>query len=437
MNDRNEKYAEYVKQDEMNNCGRLLNACDELSFLLQNPKVNNIFAKHFLNEILTYATTFSDFYKKYRGFKSLQDFPIMRKQDLKDHWDEIRIKEYEDDIELVTKYTSGSTGTPFRMIMDKYKHARWIAGNKVLRDMDGVKSHEKTFFINANVSDKKIPMERQERDNVYYVDLEYRDDVSFEKLLYRMMNEHVRTMTAIASIYDALAHYISEGKAPEWRGDFLAVFSMSEHLKETTREIISNYFHCPMFDYFANEENGAFAMEDGTGNGRLVNTVDYYFEVLALDKDEPVAEGEVGRLVITDYFNKAFPMIRYENGDLVAIKHMKDGKAYITKIQGRITDALYATNGTMVDFFHAISFLEPCQDIKQFQLVQNDIKEFKWILNTTNRSYEQMIIEECKKLFGNDSNWRFEYVDEIPRLRSGKYRMTVCNIPQGHLKKEL
>lgn len=429
MNDRESKYMAFVEDDRKRNKGRLVNACEELTFLLQNPQANIVFSKHFLNDILTYAVNFSDFYKPYRDFKSLQDFPILKKQDLKDHWDEIRVKEYEDNTELVTKYTSGSTGTPFKMIMDKYKHARWIAGVKVLRAMDGVKSHERTFFINANVSDKKIPMERQERDNVYYIDLEYRDDETFEKLIYRMMNEHVRSMTAIASIYDALAQYISDGKAPEWKGDFLAVFTMSELLKEKTRKIISEYFHCPMYDYYANEENGAFAMEDGTENGFLVNTVDYCYEILALDKDEPVADGEVGRLVITDYFNKAFPLIRYENGDLVAMKHMEDGKVYITKIQGRITDALYATNGTMVDFFHAISFLEPCQDIKQFQLVQNDFTEFKWILNTENHSYEEMILRECKKLFGEDSNWTFEYVNEIPRLRSGKYRMTVCNIP--------
>lgn len=39
-----------------------------------------------------------------------------------------------------------------------------------------------------------------------------------------------------------------------------------------------------------------------------------------------------------------------------------------------------------------------------------------------------MIIEESKKLFGEDSNWKFQYVKEIPKLRSGKQRMTVCNI---------
>lgn len=52
------------------------------------------------------------------------------------------------------------------------------------------------------------------------------------------------------------------------------------------------------------------------------------------------------------------------------------------------------------------------------------------IYETIIHSYEEMIVKECKKLFGDDSNWKFEYVNEIPKLRSGKSRMTVCKIKE-------
>ncbi|MBQ2901194.1 MAG: phenylacetate--CoA ligase family protein [Agathobacter sp.] len=431
MNERDVKYNAFVESDEKNNRGRLVNSCAELGYLLKNPTVNEIFSKHYLNDILAYATTFSEYYKNYRGFKSLSDFPIMKKQDLKDNWDLIAIKEIPAD-EVITKYTSGSTGTPFKMIMDKYKHARWIAGNKELRAIDGVRSHEKTMFISANVADKKIPMERQDRDNVYYLDYRYLGDDEFSEILNRMEEENFKTMTAISSVYEALAKYIKAGKAPAWKGDLIAVFAMSELLKESTREVIQDYFKCPMYSYYANEENGAFAIEDGSGNGHLVNTVDYFFEVLKMDCDEPAEDGEVGRLVITDYFNKAFPVIRYENGDLVSMKHMEDGSVYIQKIMGRVADVLYTTDGVMVDIFHAISFLEPFQDIKQFQLVQHDYDQLTWVLNTDNHSYEEFIVQESKKLFGENVSIKFEYVNEIPKLRSGKTRMTVCQITENN-----
>ena len=149
-----------------------------------------------------------------------------------------------------------------------------------------------------------------------------------------------------------------------------------------------------------------------------------------MHSDEPAKEGELGRLVITDLFNKAFPVIRYENGDLVSWKRSEDGKLYFDDIAGRKIDVLYTTDGRMVHYFYGISFLEQYMDIKQFQLIQYDYHHFKWVLNTKNHSYEDMIVKNSKEVFGEDSEWQFEYVDDLPKLRSGKVKMTVCLIPE-------
>lgn len=428
--DRDEKYKAFVEDDLKNNRGRLVNCCDELDYLLEHPEVNKIINKHYLNDILTYATIFSDFYKKYQNYQNLQDFPIVNKQFLKDHWEEIAVKQYQGLDDNRDKFTSGSTGTPFKMTMDRYKHCRWIAGNKVFRTHVGVKSHEKTVYISGTVADKNIPMERQERDNVYYLDCKYLDDDSLNDLLKYLMDNKIRTMTGMASVLEKIARFVKTGKAIPFTGDFLGVFSVSEPLKDFTREVISDYFKCPVYVLYANEENGVLAVEDGSNCGCRANEVDFFFEVLSMDSDEPAEEGEMGRLVITDLFNKAFPIIRYENGDLVSWRRDESGKLYITEIAGRKVDTLYTTDGRMVHYFDGISFLEPFLDIKQFQLIQYDYDDFKWILNTDNHGYEEFIVKECKELFGETAEFKFEYVDEIPTLRSGKSRMTVCMIPE-------
>lgn len=430
MTERDVKYEAFVKKDMEENRGRLLNCCNEISYLLDHPKDAEMFTRHYLNDILTYATTFSTYYKQYQGFKRLEDFPIVNKEMLKSHWDEIAIEQYKGATDNCIKFTSGSTGTPFKMVMDRYKHCRWIAGNKVFRANVGVQSHEKTVFISETVADKNISLERQERDNVFYLDWRYLDEGSIDKMLNYLVENQIRTFTALASILDKIAQYISEGKATVWKGRMLAIFSVSETLKENTRKIISQYFNCPVYVLYANEENGVLGVEDEYRIGCRANVADFYLEVLSMEEDAPVKDGEVGRLVITDYFNKAFPVIRYENGDLVSKKTLEDGRVYITEILGRKTDMLYTTDGRMVHYFNGISFLEPYMDIKQFQLIQEDYHHFTWVLNTKNHGYEEMIIRECKELFGEDSYWKFEYVNEIPKLRSGKSRMTVCNIPE-------
>lgn len=431
MTERDIKYNAFVESDKQNNLGRLVNSCAELKYLLDNPEANKIFAKHHENEILTYATKFSPFYAKYADFKSLQDFPILTKADLKEHWNEIIPPQFADSQDVCIKFTSGSTGTPFKMILDKYKHARWITGNKVFRENVGVKSHEKTLYTSGTIRDRKIPQERMERDNVYYALLPYLDDKVLSDLISKLQGEHYQTLTSMASILDKIARLIVSGNAPEWNGNLIAIFSVSEPLKQTTRRIISDYFGCPVYVLYANEENGVLGVEDNSGKGCRANNVDYTLEVLKMDSDEPAKDGEIGRLVITDYFNKAFPIIRYANGDLVSVKRFEDGKMYITEILGREVDALYTTDGRIVHYFDGISFMEEFMDIQQFQLIQEDYHHFTWVLNTKNHNYEPMIVDYCKKLFGDDSEWKFEYVDEIPKLQSGKSRMTVCKIKQN------
>lgn len=425
MSERDKKYQDFFEDDMKNNRGRIVNNCEEIKFLLSNPREAEKITKNYLEGALSYATMFSEFYKDYKNYKSLYDFPIMDKVALKENWDKIAVSEYQNLSDTVRKYTSGSTGTPFCMVLDRFKHGRWIAANKVFRENVGVKSHEKTVFISETVADKKIPMERQERDNVYYLRDSYYDDQTMGKFLEFLKENNVRTVTAMASYLDGLVRYIAAGKAPVWEGEMIAIFTVSETLKEHTRKAISEYFSCPVYVLFANEECGVLAVEDEKGIGCRVNTADFFFEVLKLDCDEPEEDGKMGRLVITDYFNRAFPLIRYENGDLVTKKTMEDGTVYFTEISGRKIDMLYTTDGRPVHYFNGISFLEPYLDIKQFQLIQEDYHNFTWVLNTKNHDYEEMIVKECKELFGQDSNWKFEYVDEIPRLKSGKRRMTV------------
>ena len=49
MSERDTKYAAFVKQDKENNLGRLVNACNELKYLLDNPIANKVFAEHYYN----------------------------------------------------------------------------------------------------------------------------------------------------------------------------------------------------------------------------------------------------------------------------------------------------------------------------------------------------------------------------------------------------
>ena len=59
-------------------------------------------------------------------------------------------------------------------------------------------------------------------------------------------------------------------------------------------------------------------------------------------------------------------------------------------------------------------------DIMQFQLIQEDFSHFIWRLNTDNQNLEDEIIRESKEILGQDAVFKFEYVDKLEKMKSGK-----------------
>ena len=87
--------------------------------------------------------------------------------------------------------------------------------------------------------------------------------------------------------------------------------------------LLEKQFGCPVRAWYSNEENGIMGLQNEKDEGYRIDTETYYYEILKMDSDEPAEPGELGRIVITDLFNYAFPILRYDNGDTaVARKRM-------------------------------------------------------------------------------------------------------------------
>ena len=437
MEERDIKFNAFVKDDIEKNRGLIINNYREVVSILDNPIKDNPFLNGYLTNMLTYVSRHSEFYKSYEDYTSLYDFPIVNKEILKENWDRVFASEFKGRQDNKEKKTSGSTGTPFQVIWDRRKHCRMIADSKWFAHLGGVESHERIVCMIVNEKGDRSPMEKMERDNVYNIYCAYFDDASITDIFRQLKEYKPKMIIAYGSMWDAIANYISSGKADKCELHVTSIMSESEPLKDRTREIISEYFCCPVYSRYGNEECGTLAQGDGSGFGHRINSASYIMEVLDMNSDSPAKDGEIGRIVITDLFNYAFPIIRYENGDLAIKRTLDDGRQYLTDIVGRKVDMLYSTDGKMINWLHALIFLRKYRDIKQMQVVQESRRDFTWILNTENHGYEDIILKEAADIFGTDSRHSFRYVSEIPKLRSGKTQMTVCKIDPmkefGHL----
>ena len=95
----------------------------------------------------------------------------------------------------------------------------------------------------------------------------------------------------------------------------------------------------------------SWAFRNREDEGYHIDTETYYYEILKMDSDEPAEPGELGRIVITDLFNYAFPILRYDNGDTaVAVRKEKNGrfKLYLSELYGRRSDLIYDCEGKAV-----------------------------------------------------------------------------------------
>jgi phenylacetate-coenzyme A ligase PaaK-like adenylate-forming protein len=110
--------------------------------------------------------------------------------------------------------------------------------------------------------------------------------------------------------------------------------SISESMAPNLRRSLQEQFHCPVRAWYSNEENGIMGIQDAVEEGYHIDTESYYYEILKMDSDEPAEPGELGRIVITDLYNYAFPILRYDNGDTaIAKRKVKKRKIQAVSVQ--------------------------------------------------------------------------------------------------------
>ena len=143
-----------------------------------------------------------------------------------------------------------------------------------------------------------------------------------------------------------------------------------------------------------------------------------------MDSDEPAKPGELGRIVITDLYNYAFPILRYDNGDTaVARKRVKNGryKLYLSELYGRRSDLIYDCDGKALTPYIITNNMWDVKGVKQFRFIQEDAARYTlWLNGDRDEIDVDDIVGRIRPYLGERAQLTVEYVDEIPVLASGK-----------------
>ena len=158
-------------------------------------------------------------------------------------------------------------------------------------------------------------------------------------------------------------------------------------------------------------------------------------ELLDMNTNTIRDEG-MGELLITNLTNYSMPLIRYKIGDVAVIqKDMEKQKgsfATITQLIGRTNSYLKKKDGAMIHGEFVTHLFYNKKWVENFQVIQKDYEniQFKIVLSRGCKADEKEIsimISDLKKVYG-DCNIEIQYVENIPKLKSGKYQFVITEI---------
>lgn len=391
-----------------------------------------------IQDLIAHAVKTTDFYKDYPEDISLKDLPVVNKDTFRQQYDRFISSTYKDATDNRVMCTSGSTGTPLRMIQNRDKIRHNTAGGIFLGAAAGYYIGMKEAFIRVWVNNVKKSKFQLIQENMIMMDSSRMDEQALAEMFHTIEKKKVKCLVGYSSALGELSDYIRKSGKDCSNCSVRAIIPISETMPEPVRRTLEKQFGCPVRAWYSNEENGIMGLQNEKDEGYRIDTETYYYEILKMDSDEPAEQGELGRIVITDLFNYAFPILRYDNGDTaVAVRKEKNGrfKLYLSELYGRRSDLIYDCKGNAVTPYIITNNLWDIEGVKQYRFIQEDVKDYTiWLNGDPAKMDQEEILGRIRPYLGDEARIKVEIVDEIPVLASGKrkYIENRCEKYQDH-----
>jgi phenylacetate-CoA ligase len=377
------------------------------------------------------------------------EIPILTKDIIKRHQKELLSRDYRTR-RWYANSTGGSTGEPTTFIQDNV-YDRW--GNAAFyyyyKDILGI----------DEPSVKKVVLWGSERDifrgkvgwrakfenwlnNIVFLNSFKMTTGDMDRYLDIINSYQPLLVRGYASSLYELCRY-AERKGVKIRAPQIVV-SSAETLSDEMREQIEKGFGTKVYNFYGSRETNNLAGECREGLMHIL-AFHNYVEILN-DNNQPVKEGEWGRVIVTNLHNYSMPFIRCDLGDIAVPGPSRcqcgNPLPTIKSILGRSNEVLLTSNKvpiapTFVPYlFYPGCTMSPAsiaqyQKIKQFQVIQRAkgdilIKIVK-DLEVDEREFDY-VVTNFKEHLGRDVKVELCFTDSIPLLPSGKRTYVISSL---------
>ncbi len=388
------------------------------------------------NEIINFHLKHNSFYKNLASnidTSNWNSVPVMTKRDLQKPIEE-RLSEGFAIKNVYVNKTSGSSGDPFVFAKDKQSHALTWA---VIQNRFGwfnldFNSSKQARFYGIPLDKKGYYKERfkdalSKRFRFSVFDLS--DDafkkhvIKFETTKFDYINGYTSSIVQFAK-YLHQENIILKTLCPTLK----ACVVTSEMLFDDDKKLMENLFGVPVINEYGASELDLIAFQNPNDEWQ-VNSETLFVEVLD-NNDNVLPNGEEGRIVITSFYNKAHPFIRYDIGDVgILSKKSTLRKPILEKLIGRTNDIAILPSGKkaagLTFYYITKSIIEDDGNVKEFIIEQLTSSHFtiKYV-STLMLSEEKIntIKKEMENYLETGLDITFERLEKLQRSKSGKLK---------------
>lgn len=366
---------------------------------------------------------------KFTSFKDLLQLPLLEKDSVRKNPEQF-IADHKQTLHGYWKNTSGSTGTPLKLFLDRTCHINKYAATLRAYQWAGYSPGKKAFLLVEPDGLKKDFGYRLLSNSIYFDSRTVnRENVGkFYKLL-KWFNPgyYIGYGKAFLHFYRHLAELNLQIPSPK------SIVHYGENLQKNDRQKLEAYFHTKVFNFYSHREDVVMAADTEPGEKFLME--DFFYPEIINDQGQIIDEGE-GELIGTGFYNYAMPLIRYRTGDLLKIKKFSEDNmhkfAQVEEIQGRVNDKVITPSGREFYFLGDPLFNVP--GIISAQFIQDNINSLQINL-LTDIDFKMETIEQLKRKFGDyigeDMNFDVQLVDKFEERGGGKRPVIISRINES------
>ena len=367
-----------------------------------------------------------------RELADLEAFPILTKADIRRHNRALVSSAY-DVTKCRVKTTSGSTGVPLTIYCDE-PAMQWKAACTIRSDeWSGYRLGQRVAKVWGNPEYRHFGLKGRLRnyffDRAVYLDTLNLNDERIAEFAAIIRRHRPGLIFGHAHSLYLVACALKKSRVMDVRPN--GIISTAMILHDWQRTVIENVFGCKVTNRYGCEEVSLIASECEEHNGLHINADSLYTEVRS-----------DGKLIISDFINRAMPLIRYEVGDVVVpsnrVCKCGRGLPLIERVEGREADYVVTPAGNLIS---GISLTENFANLvpgtAQMQIVQESITQLRIRLvadDAFGDASRRKIAELVRDTFGDSVSHDVELVDAIPQEPSGKYRFCISKVARERMQ---